>query len=46
MTAHHVEAGHAPALATLTDQRLGYVRHAADPGRPPDSKNSQPDPPW
>lgn len=34
MIAHHAEAGNAPSLAALTDQLLGFVRHAADQGRP------------
>lgn len=34
MIAHHAETGNAPALAALADQLLGFVRHAADQGRP------------
>ena len=34
MIAHHAEAGNAPPLAALADQLLGFVRHAADQGRP------------
>lgn len=34
MIAHHAETGNAPSLAALADQLLGFVRHAADQGRP------------
>ena len=34
MIAHHAEAGNAPSLTALADQLLGFVRHAADQGRP------------
>jgi hypothetical protein len=34
MIAHHAETDNAPSLATLTDQLLGFVRQAADQGRP------------
>jgi hypothetical protein len=34
MIAHQAETGNAPSLAALADQLLGFVRHAADQGRP------------
>lgn len=34
MIAHHAETDNAPSLAALADQLLGFVRHAADQGRP------------
>lgn len=34
MIAHHAQTGNVPFLAALADQLLGFVRHAADQGRP------------